>query len=410
MRASGNTCSSSRPQPQILLLVDRDDQHRIRRIQQLLRQQQARAPSSPATCCGDTGRRPRRNRCCISSPSPRVVGRVDVDGVHLAPMRPGQGFQHVVVLAVDDRVPRLVAAARDSCRWRQGPDRWCRGIPRRRPGRLTDVCALLCGCVEQFQFGSFPVAVLDDSFSPATAAGRLGSRAARRQHAHLVAPAHRALRQFHRFRPVALEVQAKGQPRRQRLELALQVGAELRVFGLGLAQSDQSIGTRQLLFDASRNSNPDLLISVPPGADPTTPPNVSYCFYDDAACCGEWPSSAVWIRTRKFPLPHAGSKKRESIRSVSPLTRSSIASTIHAGVNTSPWSATRCFDLNRLMGKSAVHGAFAGRRARPCGVHSIATVARHSGNRLQPKNERPAFAPRFASRLTIGLPQRGHSR
>jgi hypothetical protein len=38
-------------------------------------------------------------------------------------------------------------------------------------------------------------------------------------------------------------------------------------------------------------------------------------------------------------------KKRESIRSVSAFTSSSMASTIHAGVNTSPWSATRFFDL-----------------------------------------------------------------
>src|SRR5690606_25245758 len=49
--------------------------------------------------------------------------------------------------------------------------------------------------------------------------------------------------------------------------------------------------------------------------------------------------------TRKLPLPHAGSRKRESIRSVSSFTRSSIASTIHAGVKTSPWSATRCRDF-----------------------------------------------------------------
>src|ERR1700722_96919 len=56
------------------------------------------------------------------------------------------------------------------------------------------------------------------------------------------------------------------------------------------------------------------------------------------------------IRTRKLPLPQAGSRKRESMRSVSPLTRSSMASTIQGGVNTSPWSATRFFDLIRLMG------------------------------------------------------------
>jgi hypothetical protein len=30
--------------------------------------------------------------------------------------------------------------------------------------------------------------------------------------------------------------------------------------------------------------------------------------------------------------------------------RSSIASTIHAGEKTSPWSATRCLDLTRFMG------------------------------------------------------------
>ena len=57
------------------------------------------------------------------------------------------------------------------------------------------------------------------------------------------------------------------------------------------------------------------------------------------------------ICTRKLPSPHAGSRKRESMRSVSPLTRSSMASTIHAGVKTSPWSATRFFDLIWLMGE-----------------------------------------------------------
>jgi hypothetical protein len=37
------------------------------------------------------------------------------------------------------------------------------------------------------------------------------------------------------------------------------------------------------------------------------------------------------------------------MRSVSPFTRSSIASTSHAGVKTSPWSATRCLDFTRLI-------------------------------------------------------------
>src|SRR5580658_2804806 len=60
--------------------------------------------------------------------------------------------------------------------------------------------------------------------------------------------------------------------------------------------------------------------------------------------------------TRKFPLPQAGSKKRESMRSVSPLTKSSIFSTSHGGVNTSPWSATRLLDLIRFIGDGPTSG------------------------------------------------------
>lgn len=41
------------------------------------------------------------------------VVRVDVDRVHLAAVSEGQCLQHVVVLAVDDRVIPLVAAAFD---------------------------------------------------------------------------------------------------------------------------------------------------------------------------------------------------------------------------------------------------------------------------------------------------------
>jgi len=43
------------------------------------------------------------------------------------------------------------------------------------------------------------------------------------------------------------------------------------------------------------------------------------------------------VRTpRKLPSPQAGSRKRASMRSVSSFTRSSMASTSHSGVNTSP--------------------------------------------------------------------------
>ena len=54
-------------------------------------------------------------------------------------------------------------------------------------------------------------------------------------------------------------------------------------------------------------------------------------------------------RSKKFPLPQAGSKNLASMRLTSSFNRSSIASTIHAGVKTLPWSATRCLDLIRLM-------------------------------------------------------------
>ena len=67
-------------------------------------------------------------------------------------------------------------------------------------------------------------------------------RSARRQYAHLVALADRALRQFHRFRAVALEVQAERQPRRQLLELPLQVGSQLRIFCLGLGNQVSQSG------------------------------------------------------------------------------------------------------------------------------------------------------------------------
>ena len=51
------------------------------------------------------------------------------------------------------------------------------------------------------------------------------------------------------------------------------------------------------------------------------------------------------ISTKKFPVPQAGSINVLSMRSVSCLTRSSMALTSRSAVKTSPCSATRCFDL-----------------------------------------------------------------
>src|SRR5699024_1419647 len=51
---------------------------------------------------------------------------------------------------------------------------------------------------------------------------------------------------------------------------------------------------------------------------------------------------------RKFPVPHAGSRKRESMRSVSCFTKSSMAFTSCSFVYTSPWSLTRFLDFTCL--------------------------------------------------------------
>lgn len=48
---------------------------------------------------------------------------------------------------------------------------------------------------------------------------------------------------------------------------------------------------------------------------------------------------------KEIPIPAGRLQKRLSIRSVSCLTKSHMASTSRSAVNTSPWSATRCLDL-----------------------------------------------------------------
>ena len=138
----------------------------------------------------------------------------------------------MIVLAIDDRVPRLVAAARHFSSGNKA--------------RIDDVAEFrndhevvqryglrfAFGCVKQFQVGLF-FGIMDGSHQPQTLVA-LSSRAARGKHAHLITPANRTLRQLHSFGPMPLEIQAKGQPRRQRPELALQVGTKLWVFGLGI--------------------------------------------------------------------------------------------------------------------------------------------------------------------------------
>ncbi len=111
MRASGKRLLQQQPQPEVLLLVDRDDEHRVVRVQQLLRQQQPslheRQPLGvPVVVVA-------LDVVVVVLPvlRARVVRRVDVDAVDLAAVREEQRLERVEVLGVDDRVERLVAAA-----------------------------------------------------------------------------------------------------------------------------------------------------------------------------------------------------------------------------------------------------------------------------------------------------------
>lgn len=48
----------------------------------------------------------------------------------------------------------------------------------------------------------------------------------------------------------------------------------------------------------------------------------------------------------------AGARKPESTRSASPFTRWSTASTIHGGVNISPWSAVRAVHFTKFTARA----------------------------------------------------------
>ncbi len=94
---------------------------------------------------------------------------------------------------------------------------------------------------------------------------------------------------------------------------------------------------------------------------------------------------------KEVAAPHAGSRKRESIRSDSPLRDRASLRPSTRGVNTSPWSATRCFDLIRLMGDTWRYSAPLRRLAfsdwrRSCSM----------GHRCTPSSGRARRRPRCA--------------
>src|SRR5690606_40314083 len=111
---------------------------------------------------------------------------------------------------------------------------------------------------------------------------------------------------------------------------------------------------------------------------------------------------------KKLPSPQAGSRKRESIRSHSLATRSSMSFTRPGGVKTSPWSMIRCLEFTgelseEVFGKAAEDVPVTFRhpscvrlscrkRLSPCRLHLNACF-----------RERPR---RGQARDTTGLPKR----
>jgi hypothetical protein len=166
-------------------------------------------------------------------PRPRIVGRVDIDGVDLAAMGIGQRLQYMEILTVDHRVERLVPAALHA----PGADKagvdvvaelghhdqiGNRDLGRPRGVRVDQ--RQMCG------LRSTPAGKPRHTPQPLITAL---ARPAWAQDAHLVAPPHGAPGQFHALGPVPLEIQPEGATRRQRLELALQFVPQRAVPSLG---------------------------------------------------------------------------------------------------------------------------------------------------------------------------------
>lgn len=98
-----------KPEPQVFLLVDRNDQNGVRGLEQTLGQQQAtfdeRQPFGVAVGVGVV------DIVVVVLPvaGASVVGRVDVNRVYPAFVCEEQRLEGVVVLGVDDGVERLAA-------------------------------------------------------------------------------------------------------------------------------------------------------------------------------------------------------------------------------------------------------------------------------------------------------------
>src|SRR3546814_7809364 len=94
---SSDVCSSD------LFIVDSYNQHRIRRIQQLLRHQQT--PLYHCQPFAMTVEIVALNIIVVVLPilCPSVVRRIYIDSIHLTPMWVGQRFEDVIGFTIDDR-------------------------------------------------------------------------------------------------------------------------------------------------------------------------------------------------------------------------------------------------------------------------------------------------------------------
>lgn len=215
------------PEPHVFLLVNRDDEHRVIRVEQLARDLQPslheREPLGvPVVVIG-------LDVVVVVLPvlRTRVVRRVDVDGVDSMTVGVGQQLQGVEVLSVDDRVERLVVAALHPAGLQLSDhdevvNRHCLGL------RLVLVQLL------QVSHSADPTRRdLDDTPQSLIRSART---TARRKHTHFVTTAYGPSRKFDSLGLVPLEDQAESTPLGQRGNLRLQVRAQLRVHLAGLAK------------------------------------------------------------------------------------------------------------------------------------------------------------------------------
>lgn len=193
-----------------LVLVDGDDEHRVFRAEQFLRDRKAalhhRQPLAVAVGVLQVD----VIVVVLPVPSAGVVGRIDVDAVDLAATSKGKCFEDVKVLAVDNYVVGLIAASSYSTDRAQSR---VNGVPELRNDhqlryglpRYVDLAAFRPADEDSLSSVAFLLEAADD---PRSLINR-GRCAARRSNPNLVAATDLATVQLDRLRHVPLKVEAE---------------------------------------------------------------------------------------------------------------------------------------------------------------------------------------------------------